>query len=153
MTNKRLSVDLPPNWREASSELSIDIPTFIRTDSEDSGALQVSTAWYNSGAAPMPAAADLINFAKNIILNQGNVHDMEDGSVGECRIGQFGTVVAQIAENRVQVWCASNGYDFVLSTYTSPSHPDPVELHEAESIVRAMSIREGEQTKPWWKFW
>jgi hypothetical protein len=153
MATKRLKVDLPPNWREASAELDAEIPTFIRSNSKDSGALQVSTAWYKSGPPPMPGAKDLIDFAKHLILRQANVCDIEDGAVGECEVGSFGTVIARIADSRVQVWCASNGYDFVISTHTSIGESDPLEIEEADAIVRGMWIGYEQPPKPWWKLW
>jgi hypothetical protein len=151
MVKKRLIVNLPPNWREASAELAVGITTFLRSNSSDSGALQVSTGWYVKGPIPDPGPAQLIDIAKSIILNGVSVHDIEDGRVGDCAIGTYATVIARASGNRVQVWCMTNRYDFVFVTHAANGEPDSRELEEAERIVQSMAVENGGPPKPWWK--
>jgi hypothetical protein len=136
---KRVKVRLLPNW--ASADNPGGPATFYRTDSQDSGALQVSLmAEYTGGAPPNPTAQDLIELAQG----HGERHDagelVETGS-GASRIGTFGTAVFRSAEfPRIQFWYLSNGYDFVLATHVCSVEPEAAEVAEAQQIVGMLGL-------------
>ncbi len=153
MADKQLKLRIPPNWREASRELGVKITTLVRENSVESGALQFSTAWYVSGPVPNSGPAELIDLAKNITLNGAEVGDIEDGYVGDCSLGTFATVISRPQGHRLQVWCLSNGYDFVFATHTSAPKTESDECDEAGSIVRAVTVKNGGAPKPWWRIW
>ena len=136
---KRLRVQLLSNW---VPEANPGGPaTFIRTDSRDSGALQVSLmAEYKSGKPPLPTPEDLIGLAQG----HGERHDagalMETAS-GVCQLGTFGTAVFRSAQfPRVQFWYLSNGYDFVLTTHVCATEPEAAEVDEAQQIVGMLGL-------------
>jgi hypothetical protein len=136
---KRLHVQLLPNWTSADNPGGP--ATFIRTDSRDSGALQVSLmAEYKSGKPPLPTAEDLIELAQG----HGERHDageLVDRTSGACRLGTFGTAVFQSAEYpRLQFWYLSNGYDFVLATHVCATEPEGAEVTEAQQIVGMLGL-------------
>src|SRR5690349_4720486 len=110
---KRLQVRLLPNWAQADNP---DGPaTFYRTDSDDSGALQVSLyAEYTGGRVPNPSAEDLIELARG----HGQRHDvgeLVESLSGACSLGTYGAAVFRSAEYpRIQFWYLSDGRDFIL---------------------------------------
>src|SRR5688572_30273383 len=62
----RLRVKLLPGWADYSDENPDGPPTFLRDTSASPGPLQVSCAWYESGAVPNPNDDDLIALAKGV---------------------------------------------------------------------------------------
>lgn len=139
--DKRLRVRLLANWAQ---DVNSDGPaTFYRTDSDDSGALQVSLyAEYTGGKHPNPSLDDLIELAQG----HGRRHDV--GQVictdsGACDLGSYGTVVFRSAEYpRIQFWYLSNGRDFVLATYVCTIEPAAAEVSEAQQIVSMLALSE-----------
>jgi hypothetical protein len=141
---KRLQVQLLPNWAQTDNP---DGPaTFYRTDSDDSGALQVSLyAEYKGGKAPDPSTKDLIE------LSQGhgerhNAGDLVETSSGECALGSYGSAVFRSKEYpRIQFWYLSNGSDFVLATHVCTVKPEPAEVAEAQQIVGMLGLSAGKR--------
>jgi hypothetical protein len=138
--SKRLQVRLLPNWAQADNP---DGPgaTFCRTDSDESGSLQVSLyAEYTSGTVPNPSPDDLIELAQG----HGQRHDVGElvgTDSGACDLGTFGTAMFRSAEwPRTQLWYLSNGRDFVLATHICAVEPEAAEVSEAQQIVGTLGL-------------
>src|SRR5262245_30083387 len=132
---KRLRVRLLPNWADGSRDNPGGPATFYRTDSEVSGALQLSLLTeYVGGQVPNPTGGELIELA------QGHGEHYEAGELvqtgsGACHLGTFGTAIFRSDEYpRIQFWYLSNGRDFVLATHVCTVEPDNVEVAEAQQI-------------------
>lgn len=136
---QRLQVQLLPNWARMDNP---DGPaTFYRTDSEDSGALQVSLyAEYAGGKIPNPSVDDLIELAQG----HGERHEageLVETSGGTCGLGVYGSAVFRSAEYPYfRLWYISNGRDFVLATHICTAEPDAIELAEAQQIVEMVGL-------------
>lgn len=134
----KLSIKLPEGWSDY--DCPEGPPTYIREWSDDSGALQISWAEYTGGSLPNPSAIDLQHMAQEFGEKQG-FGDVVESSSGQCVFGLMGTAVFSSSEYpRIQIWYLSNGRDFILVTHISSVEPDPIEVHEAQEIVRTMTI-------------
>jgi hypothetical protein len=138
---KRLQVKLLPNW--AQSDNPGGPATFYRTDSDDSGALQVSLyAEDTGGKVPNPTPDDLVKLAQG----HGQRHDAGElvgTHSGSCDLGSFGAAVFRSAEySRIQCWYLSNGRDFVLATHVCTVEPEATEVSEAQQIVGMLGLSE-----------
>jgi hypothetical protein len=144
---KRLRVFLLPNWAQADNP---DGPaTFYRTDSDDSGALQVSYAEYKACKVPNQSPDDLVEFAQG----SGQRHDAGElvgTHSGACVLGSFGAAVFRSAEYpRIQVWWVCNGRDFVLATHIGTVEPEAAEVSEAQEIVGMLLLsRQSRRPEP-----
>ena len=124
--------------------------TFYRTDSDDSGALQVSLyAEYTGGKVPNPSPDDLVALAQG----HGQRHDAGElvgTHSGACVLGRFGAAVYRAAEYpRIEVWCLCNGRDFVLATHICTVEPEAAEVSEAEEIVGMLMLsRQSRRPEP-----
>jgi hypothetical protein len=97
-----LQIELPKNWNGISSENPEGPPTFINELDENSGALQISFAQYQSGTIPNPTYDDLISLSRNI----GTKHSI--GKIiktrkGKCQFGIFGKVVFSSKEYPIAI--------------------------------------------------
>lgn len=141
-------IKLPKGWK--NFENPDGPPTYCRELSDTPGPLQISCAEYRSGTIPNPSVDDL----KKLSIGLGQKHDLGDlveSSSGPCNLGMMGTAVFRSDENpRIQVWHLSNGRDFIMVTHICPTEPDPVEVREAQEIVRTLTLG---RPKPKWKFW
>jgi hypothetical protein len=137
--SKQLRVKLLPNW---TTEKNPDGPaTFVRTDSQDSGALQASLMTeYTGGKAPLPTVEGLIDLAQG----HGERHavgELVETAGGACALGRFGTAVFRSEEfPRMQLWYLSNGHDIVLASYICCTEPEPAEVEEAQQIVGTLGL-------------
>ena len=139
----RLKVYLQNGWSDHSEENPDGPPTFERDLSACPGALQFSYALYVSGEEPNPSTRDLIEMS----IKLGAKHDagkLVEAYSGPCAFGQFGTAVFHPAGGgRMQIWHLSNGRDFILATHVNVDEPDPVEVQEAQEIVRDVGLTAG----------
>jgi len=140
-------ISLPHGWSELDNP---DGPvTFYRDLSESSGALQISTAEYNGGSLPDPTTEDLKRMSEEF----GEKHEcgqLVESSCGGCDFGRMGTAAFTSTEHpRTQIWFLSNGRDFILVTHICTTDADPIEVSEAQEIVRTLTF--GKRTG--WKFW
>lgn len=144
----RLQIKLPPTWAQQNNP---DGPaTFCRESSSTPGPLQVSWAEYSRGPIPNPSAADLKKMAKDFGKQHG-LGDLIESLSNCCIFGTLGTAVFHSALHpRIQVWHLSNWRDFIMVTHICPKEPDPVEVRDAQEIVRTLTLG---KPKPWWKFW
>jgi hypothetical protein len=136
---KRLRVFLLPNWAQADNPNGP--ATFYRTDSDESGALQMSSyAEYNAGKVPNELSDDLVEFAKRL----GQRHDAGEllgTDSGACFLGRFGAAVFRSAKYlRSQFWLLSNGRGFVLATHICAVEPEAAEVSEAQEIVGTLML-------------
>ena len=142
-----LNIKLPKGWSDYDNPHGP--PTYVRELSETPGPLQISWAEYKGGTLPNPTADDLKHMAEEF----GEKHDFGDlveSSNSPCVFGTMGTAVFRSSENpRIQMWHLSNGRDFIMVTHICPTEPDPIEVREAQEIVRTLTIGK----KPKWKFW
>ena len=138
---KRLKIHLLPNWMDQSRNNPGGPPTFTRANSADSGALQISfAAEYRGRQVPNPSAQDLIGLARRHGENWG-IGELIETTSGSCTLGKFGSAVFRSSKcPRVQLWCLSNGYDFVLATHVCCVDPDPAEVGEAQDIVSMVDL-------------
>ena len=141
---KRLQVQLLPNWAQMDNPDGPD--TFYRTDSDDSGALQVSLyAEYKSGKVPNPSTRDLVELAQEH-GERHNAGTLVQTSSGQCGLGNYGSAIFQSKEYpRIQFWYLSNGGDFVLATHTCTVEPEAAEVAEAQEIVGILGLSAGKQ--------
>jgi hypothetical protein len=73
-----------------------------------------------------------------------------ESSSGPCKFGTMGWAVFRSTEcPRIQIWHLSNGRDFIMVTHIWPTVPDPVEVCDAQVIVRAITVGK----KSSWRFW
>lgn len=136
---KQLQIRLLPNWAEMENP---DGPiTFYCTDSENSGALQVSLyAEYKSGKIPNASVTVLIELAK-AHGERHNAGELLGSDGGACDLGTYGTAIFSSPEcARFQLWYLSNGRDFVLATHICMTEPEPVEIAEAQEIVGMLQL-------------
>jgi hypothetical protein len=142
-----LNIKLPAGWAEFDNPDGP--PTYCRELGDTPGPLQISWAEYKGGALPNPSANDLKRMAKEF----GECHDfgeLVESSSGSCEFGRMGSAVfGSIEHPRIQIWHLSNGRDFIMVTHICPSAPDPVEVREAQEIVRTITL--GKKSR--WKFW
>jgi hypothetical protein len=143
----KLEIKLPEGWVDYDNPDGP--PTYCRESSESPGPLQISWAEHDGGAIPNPSVADLKLMAEEFGQTQG-FGELVESSSGPCDFGTMGSAVFRSSEHRIQVWQLSNGRDFILVTHICPLNPDPVEVSEAQEIVRTLMLR---KTKPKWKFW
>jgi hypothetical protein len=136
---KRVAVRLLPNW--ASADNPGGPATFVRTGTQDAGALQVSLlAEYTGGKPPQPTPDDLVKLARGHGERQDAGKLVETKS-GPCQLGYFGTAVFHSAEfPRIQLWYLSNGYDFVLATHVCTVEPEDAEVTEAQQTVGMLGL-------------
>jgi hypothetical protein len=130
---------LLPNWAQADNS---DGPaTFYRTDSDDSGALQVSQyAEYNGGKVPNPTYNDLIELAQDH-GQRHNAGELVGTDSGACALGSYGAAAFRSAEYpRIQFWYLSNGRDFILATHICTVEPEAAEVTEAQQIVGMLGL-------------
>jgi hypothetical protein len=142
---KRLQVFLLPNWARADNP---DGPvTLYRTDSDDSGALQVSPyAEYNACKVPNTLADDLVGFAQRYGQRR-DAGELVGTLSGACILGKFGAAVFRSTEYpRFQVWVLSNRRGFVLATHICTVEPEAAEVSEAQEIVGMLML--SRQTRP-----
>lgn len=131
MTSK-LKIRLRPGWEPAENPA---IPTYKRTASADSGALQFSVAQFRHGAVPNATEQTLVAMCEKLTNGVRGRRDASSAS-GTCDLGMYGTVAVHgDSPVRFQAWLLSNGQDFVLVTHTCGSEPDPEELREANEIA------------------
>jgi hypothetical protein len=144
----RLQIKLPPTWAQVNNP---DGPaTFCRESSSTPGPLQVSWAEYSGGTIPNPSAADLKQMAEDF-GKQHSFGDLIESFSSPCVFGTLGTAVFRSEENpRIQMWHLSNGRDFIMVTHICPTDPEPIEVQDAQEIVRALTLG---KPRPWWKFW
>ena len=141
-------IKLPKGWKDFPNPEGP--PTYCRDLSDSPGALQVSVAEYRSGAIPNPSAADLKELSEDLGEKNG-FGDLVESSSSPCDFGMLGTAVFRSEEQpRIQIWHLSNGRDFITVTHICMTEPDPVEVREAQEIVRTLTLG---NPKPKWKFW
>jgi hypothetical protein len=144
----RLQVRLLPGWSDHSEENPDGPPTYLRDVSFSPGPLQVSWAWYESGATPDPTDDDLIALSKGIQKSFESPELIETGS-GACSVGRYGSAVFRCEEaGRVQAWHLSNGRDLLTVTHIAGNDVDPVEVKEAQQIVEMLAIGRAEDQTP-----
>ena len=143
----RLNIKLPKGWSNYHNPDGP--PTYCRDLSETPGPLQISWAEYKGGGLPNPSADDLKRMAEEF----GQKHEfgeLVESSSSPCEFGTMGTAVFHSTENpTIQMWHLSNGRDFIMVTHICPTEPDPIEVREAQEIVRTLTV--GRKSK--WKFW
>jgi hypothetical protein len=138
---KTLKVTLPPGWEDISHENPEGPATFVRSDENASGVLQLSIqSIYESGPEPNPTFADLIRLCEHIAdLQEADVIERYSG---ECELGTFGRVIGKSEDlQQMQIWTLTNGRDFVLATFLCPEQPEDAEAIEAEMIVKGAQLQ------------
>jgi hypothetical protein len=147
----RAKIKLPEGWSDRSAENPGGPPTYLRDLSSVPGPLQVSIAFYRGGVVPNPSGEDLQKMCEEFGA-QHSLGDLIESDCGTCELGMFGTAVFESAEYpRFQLWRVSNGRDFITVTHICPKSPDPVEVAEAQEIVRALTLTD--DAEPKWKAW
>lgn len=147
----RLNVRLPEGWADHSHENPDGPPTYLRDLSDEPGPLQISLTLYEGGEIPNPSEQTLVEMCRELGEQHALGRPTQENS-GECAFGKFGTVIFRTSESpRIQFWRLSNGKDFVLATHVCSVEPEPVEVQEAEQIVKALTLEA--VPKPKWKFW
>ena len=136
----KLKIELMNSWQDISDENPEGPATFVSSDREDAGVLQVSIqALYKSGEIPNPTHNELIRLSEGIALNQQA--EIIKSYWGDCGFGKFGSVVSRLPEvGRMQIWTLSNGRDFVLATYFSSDSPPFGETAQAERMVKSIQL-------------
>lgn len=143
-----LKIKLLTGWSEHNNPDGP--PTYCRALSESPGALQVSWAEYKGGKPPNPSPAALIRMAQEFGQKDDDFGELVETSSGTCDFGTMGTAIFRSPEHpRIQLWFLSNGRDFIMVTHICTTVPDPIEVREAQEIVRMLKI--GKKSK--WKFW
>jgi hypothetical protein len=105
--------------------------TVFRSDSEDSGALQVSHAEYKACKLPNQSPIEIVEFTQGYGQRHG-AGELVGAYSGACVLIRFGAAVFPSAEyRRIQVWCLCNGRDFVLATHICTVEPEAAEVSEA----------------------
>jgi len=138
--SSRLKLYLPDNWRDITSERPGGASTYARANSQNSGALQISCAWYRGGREPRPTDDALIELAKGTFGRVGDAKLLNSRS-GACEIGRFGTATFESPRfPRLQSWYISNGLDFVIATHICAVVPEEAEVEEASHIVSRLAI-------------
>ena len=142
-----MSEVIPKGWAEFENR---DGPaTYCRDLSETPGPLQISRAEYLGGALPNPSEDDLKRMAEEFGQNH-SFGELVESLSGPCEFGTMGSAIFRSTENpRIQIWHVSNGRDFIMVTHICPTAPDPVEVREAQEIVRTVTL--GKTSR--WKFW
>ncbi len=135
-----LQVHLLPNWEDISHENPEGPPTFVLSDENATGVLQMSIqSVYESGPEPNPTDNDLIRLSEHIAgIQEAEVVKRYSG---ECDLGRFGCVIARSVElPTVQIWTLANGRDFVLATFLCTENPSAEEATQAETIVKTARL-------------
>jgi len=134
----RLKIQIPKSW--AAQENPNGPATFCRHLSHIPGPLQVSWAEYSHGSIPNPSVQDLQRMAVEFGQKNGCGDLFESGS-SSCVFGSMGTAIFRSSQHpRIQLWFLSNGRDFINVTHICPTEPDPIEVQEAQVIVRTLSL-------------
>jgi len=128
----KLKIRLRPGWQPAGNPT---IPTYKRTVSPESGALQFSIAQFRNGTVPNATEQTLVAMCEKLTGGVRGRRDVSSAS-GACDFGIYGTVaVLGDSPVRFQAWVVSNGTEFILVTHTCGSEPDPEEVREASEIA------------------
>ena len=128
----KLRIRLRPGWQPAENPA---IPTYKRSASTDSGALQFSIAQFRHGTAPNATEQTLVALCEKLTSSVPGRREVATAS-GTCDFGIYGTAAVQGgAPVRFQAWVLSNGREFILVTHTCGSAPDPEEVREATEIA------------------
>lgn len=144
---KRLRVQLIDGWSDYSQENPNGPALFLRDNSVNPGALQVSLTEYREGKIPNPSTNDLIELSVRT-GNERNFGELVETNSGDCALGKYGTAIFRSSEYpRIQVWYLSNGRDFGLVTHIGANNSK--EITEAQKIVEGITL----VNKVWWKFW
>ena len=131
-----------PGWLDITDTVEDDDPAFTLAKEDGVGALQFSSAEYESGERPAPTPADLAEMVREF----GESHDL--GPPLDCRPAP-GTSPAgasanfHVDEDLVRVWYLAEGGHFLLVTYMCEQADRGLELDEAEAIVRGVRLTAG----------
>jgi hypothetical protein len=137
-TTTGLFVPLPDGWSDRSGSHPTGPSTYIRHASAEPGALQISLAEYKHGAIPNLDSAGLINVARSVGKQLGEIVEESSGS---CALGRYGYVLFRSAHvARAQVWCLTDGHVAVLATHICQHPPEAVEIQEARAIVEGLRL-------------
>jgi hypothetical protein len=128
----KLRIRLRPGWQPAENPT---IPTYKRSASPDSGALQFSIAQFRHGTVPNATEQTLVSMCEKLTSGVPGRRDVTSAS-GTCDFGTYATVAVHgDSPVRLQAWIMSNGQEFILITHTCGSEPDPEEVREANEIA------------------
>lgn len=133
------TVELPPGWRDITSDKEVpNLPaTVARTDGV--GALQFSIALHKSGPCPRGSVEEL----QALLDGTAQSHGLESPSDTTCESSPRGLVASSFHwdDDFVRVWYMSENGSFALVTYTCEhSIFDAHELRDAEKIVRSIGF-------------
>jgi hypothetical protein len=142
---RKLNVPLPPGWDRVPGDKPDAPETFVRKESPEPGALQVSVQLGSTGEASAgPTSEQLVDVARNLAERDGG--RLVSSESGECALGRFGSATTTSEEMpHVKVWVLTNGSDAVLATHMAAKAPEQVELNQADQIVRRLTIEIDEQ--------
>ena len=135
----RLRIKLYEGWKPIENPRGG--PTYGRSGSRVSGALQFSVTTYKAGVLPNSTESQLIETCKSLATKSG-LNRVVREQTGNCDFGIFGTVAARGEDGRyMQIWVVSNRQDFILVTHSCTSEPDPNEVEEAAGIALMVGYR------------
>lgn len=96
-------------------------------------------ALYRGGPEPRPSPPDLVQLAAGMYRDLGQLVGTDSGRGA---FGAFGTALFRSHRvPRAQVWCLSNGCDFIFATHIFEKEPDRSEVLEAQEIVTTATLR------------
>ena len=133
-----------PGWLDITHTVQDDDPPFTLAKEDGVGALQFSSAAYESGERPAPTPADLAEMVREF----GEARDF--GPPLDCdESSGTGQLVASanfhVDEDLFRVWYVSERGNFLLVTYVCQWQHRGPEIKEAESIVKNIRLAGGKR--------
>jgi hypothetical protein len=141
---KKLRVWLPDDWADISAEDPEGPATFCWMNEQATGAFQVSTAEYKSGAEPAPDEETLVRIAVDFGRDHG-WGELQTAFSGEIPFGKYGSAVyrnptpSEGDSDYWQLWCLCNGRDFLLATFNA-NNPAQEELDAAQLVAEGLDF-------------
>jgi hypothetical protein len=133
-----LIIAAAPGWLDITHEIkAVNVP-FTLAKNDGVGALQFSTATYQSGKLPKitinTLRALLRDFALSREFGKGVDLDIREGPVMTCAQSYYPGM------QFVRVWYCSNGIDVALVTYTCEKGLEQTELLDCEKMLRDLGF-------------
>jgi hypothetical protein len=148
----RLKVKMPASWIYRPNQDKSPPYLFYRHQSSTPGPLQIS--WVETSSTPgiNPSRQELQQMVSDFGQKNG-YGALVESSCDSCVFGSMATATFRSPKHpRIQIWFLSNGQDMITATHICEQQPDPIEVSEAQEIVRMLTLGP-EKPKPRWKFW
>lgn len=135
----RIHVQLLPGWTDITAQVGGDGAPFTLARSQGLGALQLSLGVQRAGRTPTPTPKDLLVMGHEIAAQRG-LHAPLDEKV-ELAPTLQARLTYQAPDAFICLWVRFDGREFVAASYVCGWDARDVEIHEAELLVRSVTLR------------